>query len=157
MDDCLLCRAAAADEALDRVEVWSDGLWRLTCSLSAEVPGFAYLEPRRHIPSVADLDGSEADSFGPALSRATAALRAVTNAAQVYVYIFGDGVPHLHVHLAPHRPGDALSAAMIRGELVEVPGPDGTTLVHSREFPPLPHDELRAVAAAVAARLRAAP
>ena len=37
----------------------------------------------------------------------------------VYVYIFGDGVPHLHLHLAPHRPGDALNDQMIRGEIVE--------------------------------------
>ncbi len=36
----------------------------------------------------------------------------------VYVYVFGGGAPHLHIHLAPHRPGDALNDRMIKGEVV---------------------------------------
>ena len=30
------------------------------------------------------------------------------DAEQVYVYVFGDHVPHLHFNLAPHRAGDGL-------------------------------------------------
>ena len=41
-----------------------------------------------------------------------------TAAEVVYVYIFGDDVTHLHVHLAPHHSGDALNNQMIRGQLV---------------------------------------
>jgi hypothetical protein len=56
--DCPICRGAAFDPELDRIPVWEDGLWRLTVSLAAEVPGFAYLEPKRHVPYVTDLDGA---------------------------------------------------------------------------------------------------
>ena len=56
-DDCLLCRVRAADSRLSRIQVWEDELWRLTVSLEAGVPGFAYLEPKRHIPTLADLSG----------------------------------------------------------------------------------------------------
>lgn len=139
---CILCRGADADAELDRIEVWQDAHWRLTVSLSAEVAGFAYLEPKRHISHIHALDGAEARTFGPALARCTQALKAVTQSEIVYVYIFGDGVPHLHVHLAPHRSGDALSDQMIRGEIVEEKLPNGLTRFYSQEFPGLPRDQL---------------
>ncbi|HCO03023.1 MAG TPA: hypothetical protein DIT48_06630, partial [Actinobacteria bacterium] len=64
----------------------------------------------------------------------------------VYVYVFGGGVPHLHVHLAPHREGDALNTQLIKGDLVEEHLPSGVTRILSREYPPLPQDECRAAA-----------
>ncbi len=152
--DCIICRGRDGDAEWHRIQVWEDDLWRLTVSLAAEVPGFAYLEPKRHIPSIADLDGEEARTFGPVLARVTKALRAETGAEQVYVYVFGGGVPHIHLHLAPHRAGDALSDQMIRGELVETKMESGITMFHSAEFPPLPEAQLREVAARIERRLR---
>lgn len=143
---CIFCRGREADGELDRVEVWQDEHWRLTIALASEVAGFAYLEPKRHISHIHALDGAEAATFGPAMARSTAALRSATGADVVYVYIFGDGVPHLHVHLAPHRDGDALSDRMIRGEIVEEKMPNGMTRFFSAEFPALPRDELQRIA-----------
>ena len=151
--DCVICRGADGDAALRRLLVWEDRHWRLTVSLDAEVPGFSYLEPKRHIPHITDLDGTEAQTFGEVLARTSNVLREETGAAFVYVYIFGDGVPHLHAHLAPHRPDDALNSAMIRGELHEERLPSGFTSFVSKEFPPLPEHELRAVALRVQRRL----
>jgi diadenosine tetraphosphate (Ap4A) HIT family hydrolase len=108
--DCPMCRGAAADEELERIQVWDDALWRLTVSLATEV------------------------------------LKEATGAPIVYVYIFGDGVAHLHVHLAPHRAGDALNDQMIRGEVVEEKLPSGMTRVVSREFPALPREHALDVA-----------
>ena len=152
-DDCLLCRGRAADSRLSRIQVWEDELWRLTVSLEAEVPGFAYLEPKRHIPTLADLSGDEAQTFGGVLARVSAVLREVTEAEIVYVYIFGDHIPHLHVHLAPHTAGDPLSNQMIRGELVSEQLVGGATRIVSREFPPLPAEKLKQVAEEIADRL----
>lgn len=153
--DCIICRREAGDAQLHRLEVWRDDLWRLTVSLDAEVLGFAYLEPLRHIPTSADIDGPEAASFGAVLAKAVQALKEATGAAIVYVYIFGDGVPHLHVHLAPHRDGDALNSQMIRGEIVSEKMPDGFERFYSREFPALPEADQRRVAETVARRLAA--
>jgi diadenosine tetraphosphate (Ap4A) HIT family hydrolase len=149
--DCPMCRGAAADQELERVEVWQDAHWRLTVSLSSEVAGFSYLEPKRHIRTITELDGPEAATFGPALARCTRALKDATGAEVVYVYIFGDGVPHLHLHLAPHRAGDALSDRMIRGEIVEENLPNGMTRFFSNEFPALPRELLEQVAVQVRA------
>jgi diadenosine tetraphosphate (Ap4A) HIT family hydrolase len=151
--DCPMCRGAAADEELERIEVWQDAHWRLTVSLSSEVAGFAYLEPRRHIRYITELDGPEAATFVPALARSSRVLKEATDAEVVYVYVFGDGVPHLHLHLAPHRSGDALSDQMIRGEIVEEKLPNGMTRFFSEDFPALPRDQLVTLAAQVRARM----
>ena len=66
--ECILCRGAEADTELERIEVWQDSHWRLTVSLSSEVAGFAYLEPKRHISHIHELDGDEVHTFGPALA-----------------------------------------------------------------------------------------
>lgn len=153
-EDCPICREPGIDAEFDRIPVWEDSLWRLTVSLSSEVPGFAYLEPKRHVPHVTDLDGAEAASLGPVLARCSRVLKEASGAELVYVYIFGGGIPHLHVHLAPHSRGDALNDQMIRGELVDEPLPSGGTRIVSAQFPPLPRAELQAVADRVRDRLR---
>ena len=141
--DCPACRGTDGDHELHRTEVWSDPRWRLTTSLSSEVLGFSYLEPRRHITAITGLDGEEAATLGDVLGRCTAAVCDATGAEQTYVYVFGSGIPHLHFMLAPHRQGDALSDRMLKGEAVETQLPNGAVLVSSADYPPLPEDELR--------------
>lgn len=141
-----MCRGPAADAELERIEVWADAHWRLTVSLATRVPGFAYLEPKRHIAYITDLDGEEARTFGTALATSTRALKEAAGADIVYVYIFGGGVPHFHVHLAPHRAGDALNDQMIRGEVFEEKLPNGMTRLISHEFPAVPREELAEIA-----------
>jgi len=143
---CVLCRGPDGDQELDRVQVWEDELWRLTTARSGEVAGFSFLEPKRHIPHITDLDADEAQTLGIVMARTTRAIQDATGADVVYVYVFGDGIPHLHLHLAPHRKGDPLNDHMIRGELVETPLPNGATAIISRDFPELPpsqHEEVR--------------
>ncbi len=119
--------------------MWADRLWRLTTAFEGPLLGFSYLEPKRHVPHLTDLDGAEARTLGAALARTTRALRRAARAEVVYVYVFGDGIPHLHLHLAPHRKGDPLSDRMIRGTLVETPLPSGATRLESRDYPLLPN------------------
>lgn len=145
MSDCTLCAGPAGDPELLREEVWGDALWRFSMSTEGVTTGFGYLEPRRHVPHIEDLDGAEATTFGPTLARVAAALKAASGAERVYLYVFGGGIPHLHVHLAPHRDGDALNSAIIRGEVNDIPLPSGAHRLVSRDFPELPAPEIRAV------------
>ena len=114
-------------------------------SRHASTLGFAYLEPIRHIRSLADLDGPEAATFGPAIARASAALREASGAPLVYAYVFGGGIPHLHVHLAPNKPEGVLNTALISGEIEERKLPSGATEIISSEHPDLPQDQVEAV------------
>ena len=152
-DDCLVCSTPDADAKLYRMLVWENDLWRLTASLVAEVRGFCALEPKRHISHITDLDGEEAETFGPVLARVSNVLRLVTAADVIYLYHFGDGIPHLIVYLGPHREGDALSSQMVRGPVVTQRLPSGAELFVSEDHPPLLESELRDTAQSIADRL----
>lgn len=67
--------------------------------------GHLLVEPLRHAPGLADLTDAEARAVGWWCTRASRALRDVSGAEHVYAAVFGDGVPHLHVHLLPRFPG----------------------------------------------------
>jgi diadenosine tetraphosphate (Ap4A) HIT family hydrolase len=105
------------------------------------------------VPFITDLDGDEARTIGEVLASTTSALREATGSEHVYLYVFGEGIPHLHLHLAPHRLGDALSHDMIRGPVTEQQLPSGAFVVSNPEFPPLPEAELRQTAERVRALL----
>jgi diadenosine tetraphosphate (Ap4A) HIT family hydrolase len=72
-------------------------------------------------------------------------MKTAAGAELVYVYVFGGGIPHLHVHLGPHREGDALSSAIIRGDIAYEPMPSGAHRIVSRDFPELPAPDIDAV------------
>jgi diadenosine tetraphosphate (Ap4A) HIT family hydrolase len=115
-EECAICNGKA-DEEFKRVEVWSDKTWRFTTSRYRAVRGFCYLEPKRHIPYVTDLDGTEAAEFGVIIAKAARAIKSATNAKLVYVYIYGDHVPHIHIHLAPHTDGDIFVNDVVRSDV----------------------------------------
>jgi diadenosine tetraphosphate (Ap4A) HIT family hydrolase len=144
-DACLLCDGDRAAGELNREVVWEDDLWRLSMSRRGFTTGFGYLEPKRHVPHITDLEGEEAATFGPVLATVASALKSAAGAELVYVYVFGGGIPHLHVHLGPHREGDALSSAIIRGDFSYEPMPSGAQRIVSRDFPELPADEIGGV------------
>ena len=83
-------------------------------------------------------------------------LREATATALVYVYIFGDHVPHMHAHLAPHVDGDALNGSMIKGEVEERPLPSGAVAFVSKDYPEIDEERLRAVAESVRSLLSTA-
>ena len=149
VEGCALCRGAELDAELGRELVWESDLWRLTTSIGPgdPTPGFSYLEPKRHITHITELDGEEALTFGPVLARSCQALKEATGAEHVYIYVFGDSVPHLHLHLAPHSAGDALVETPLRGEFEEKALPSGHLAMLSKDFPAIPDHDLRAVAA----------
>jgi len=137
------------DATLGREQVWEDERWRLSTSVGPGdvTPGFSYLEPKRHIPDITQLDGDEATTLGPVIARCTRALKEATTAELVYVYVFGGGIPHLHLHLAPHVAGDALNDALLKGDFEARPHPSGGTLFISKDYPEIPQSVLRRVAA----------
>ena len=143
--NCLICRGPAGDAELDRVEVWRDDGWRLSMPRSGNTLGFAYLEPIRHIPYLADLDGAEAASFGPAIARASRVLREATGGALVYAYVFGGGIAHIHVHLAPNAPDGVLNTELISGRVEHRKLASGATEMISLDHPELPMDEIAGV------------
>ena len=114
-ENCDICNGTA-DTEFKRVEVWTNKNWRLTASTYSSVKGLCYLEPRRHITYITELDGEESVEFGTILSKTTKAIKEIFNAKLVYVYIFGGHIPHLHVHLAPHTEDDIFFGNIVKDE-----------------------------------------
>lgn len=142
------------DSALMRTEVWSDDLWRLTSAKASEVAGFSYLEPRRHIADITELDGDEAATLGTTIAAASKAIKGATGADLVYVYVFGDGVPHLHIHLAPHRTaGSPLVSDMIKGAKHRVNLASGEEVWVSDRYPLVDRDLMQAAIDGIRRRL----
>lgn len=69
--------------------------------LPAPLVGWTFLSTVRHVQGFADLDAAEVADVGPMLQRVSQAVRTLTGCDRVYAIAFGQGAPHLHVHLIP--------------------------------------------------------
>jgi histidine triad (HIT) family protein len=67
--------------------------------------GYLVAEPKRHAHGLGDLTDEEAAALGRLINRLARALKDVAGAEHVYSFVFGHGVPHLHVLVAPQYPG----------------------------------------------------
>jgi diadenosine tetraphosphate (Ap4A) HIT family hydrolase len=75
------------------------------------VPGWLVVAPARHVEQIDALRAEELSLLGPLLARVAAALRAETSCEKVYVSIFAEVLPHLHVHVIARPPGWAAAEA----------------------------------------------
>lgn len=94
---CIVCLTVGDEQPA----VYSDELWHAGILPGLEVPGWITLQTVRHTEQVTGMSAEEAATFGPRLLALSQAIKAVTAAERVYLYAFGDGVPHWHVLLAP--------------------------------------------------------
>jgi histidine triad (HIT) family protein len=67
--------------------------------------GTLFVEPKRHVPGIAELSDREAQQIGLLSSRLARALKQSEGAEHVYVFVLGHHVDHLHVWLVPRYPG----------------------------------------------------
>jgi len=85
------------------------------------VPGWLVVAPRRHVEQLDELAPDEARELGPLLKDASAALRQAAGGEKIYLAVFAEQLPHLHVHLVARPPGwplDERGAALLRSALV---------------------------------------
>jgi histidine triad (HIT) family protein len=66
--------------------------------------GHLMAELKRHAPGLAEQMNEEAQALGLLVARLSRALKASEGAEHVYLFVFGDQVPHLHLHLFPRYP-----------------------------------------------------
>lgn len=95
------------------------------------------MEPKRHVPSLAQLTPEEARQIGLYVSLTAKALQQVCGVEHVYSFVLGDRVPHLHIHVIGRYPG---APPEFRGIKVD-------------EWPDAPHGSIEEIAG-LAARLR---
>lgn len=69
------------------------------------VPGWFVVAPARHVEQIDALTPAELRALGPLVAATSAALRAETPCVRVYVGVFAEKLPHLHVHVIARPPG----------------------------------------------------
>lgn len=67
--------------------------------------GYLMIEPKRHVPGLAELTEEEARRVGWLITRLSGALKASEDAEHIYLFVLGHSGAHLHHHLVPRYPG----------------------------------------------------
>ncbi len=140
--DCFVCSKHRGEESVPGGLIYEDAL--VFANHIAVPPegraylGWCFVETRRHVPGLADLRDEEALAIGVLAAHLSRALKAELQAEQIYAFVLGDRVPHLHIHLIARHPGT----------------PQEYWGVHVDEWPQAPKGNEAEVAALVA-RLRA--
>ncbi|MEV4556859.1 HIT family protein [Kitasatospora sp. NPDC049285] len=107
--DCLFCRVAAGEVAVDTV--FADDLVLAFLDHRPLFPGHVLVIPRRHVPTLTDLTEEETGPYYSRVRLLTAAVERGMSAAGSFVAAnnrISQSVPHLHTHVVPRNPKDGL-------------------------------------------------
>lgn len=109
MSECFICSKQASGDALGCGVIYEDDLIFASHIAPADHASKAYLghvfvETKRHVARLGDLTDEEAAAVGVLVNDIAAVLRETEGAEHVYSHVYGDGVPHLHVHLQARYP-----------------------------------------------------
>lgn len=106
---CFICDKHALGDAAEGGVLYQDKLVYVghlhTMNVPAVYRGYLMVETRRHVSGLGELTDEEAEAVGRLVNRASRALRKGLGADHIFAFVYGTGVPHLHVHLAPRYPG----------------------------------------------------
>ena len=106
---CFICDKQASGDAFGLSVIHDDALV-FASHIAPGDDGVAYLghvfvETKRHVARLGHLTDAEAAAVGRLVNDLSAALLDAAGAEHVYSHVYGDGVPHLHVHLVARYPG----------------------------------------------------
>jgi diadenosine tetraphosphate (Ap4A) HIT family hydrolase len=107
--DCFVCRKHKSLEFVPGGPIYEDDLvfsghsWSMSEQETTYLGGFI-VEPKRHVPTWAELNDEEAETIGIVIRNVSRALKKGANAEHVYVFVLGHHVPHLHVWVVPRYP-----------------------------------------------------
>jgi len=110
--DCFICRKHRREVVMPGGAIYEDDLLYAghvhvpeDQSKSTAYLGWLVVETKRHVPELSDLTDDEAQALGLLVVRLSRALMVSEKGEHVYVFLFGDGVRHVHMHVIARYPG----------------------------------------------------
>ena len=117
-DSCAICRLHADPSMAAALEIARSDHWLLRHHpLPAPLPGWLLLDARRHLAGPLAFSDQEAASWGVAVRAVSQLVQELSGCDRVYAMAFGEGAPHLHLHLIPRFAADPASAAWAVADL----------------------------------------
>jgi diadenosine tetraphosphate (Ap4A) HIT family hydrolase len=115
---CAICQLHGDGHAREAFEIGRGELWLLRHHPDpAPLAGWLLLDARRHLGGPLDFNDSEAVAWGAAVRHGCQLVQRLTGCERVYAIAFGEGAPHLHLHLIPRHAADPASAAWAVADL----------------------------------------
>lgn len=105
--ECFICQKHRGEIAFPGGAIYEDHLVYAGHVRADQGPvylGHLMAELKRHAPGLAEQTNEEAQALGLLVARLSRALKACEGAEHIYLFVFGDQVPHLHLHLFPRYP-----------------------------------------------------
>ena len=132
---CPICRIHHDPAARGAYEIGRGSHWLLRHHPDpAPLVGWLLLDSLRHVAGPVDFNDQEAASWGLAVRYASALLKELTGCDRVYAIAFGEGAPHLHLHLIPRFADDPRTSAWLVA--------DHYRAVAATELEPAPPEQL---------------
>lgn len=101
-EDCPICAIHRNRQMIERYEIRRSRLWILRHHPDpSPLKGWLLLDSIRHCSGPIDFLDDEASDWGDAVRHASRLVRGLTGCDRVYAIAFGEGAPHLHLHLIP--------------------------------------------------------
>jgi histidine triad (HIT) family protein len=106
---CFVCRKHRGLELVPGGPIYEDELvfaghaWSGQDRQAPYLGGFI-VEPKRHLPTWAELEDAEAERIGRVIRDVSRALKVAVEAEHIYVFVMGHQIDHLHVWVVPRYP-----------------------------------------------------
>lgn len=109
---CAICQIHGNPIQQEAYEIGRGARWLLRHHPDpSPLAGWLLLDACRHLGGPIAFSDQEALSWGAAVRHASQLVQRLTGCERVYAIAFGEGAPHLHLHLIPRFASDPASAA----------------------------------------------
>ena len=108
--ECFICRKHKGLENIPGGAIFEDELVyishaQLWKNETKHYLGHVFVEPKRHLPLLADLTKEESQAIGYFTSLVAKALVEILSVEHVYSFVLGHHIDHVHVHIIGRYPG----------------------------------------------------
>jgi len=109
-ETCFICRKHRGLEQVPGGPVYEDErvfaghCWSVEDQLAPYLGAFI-VEPKRHLPSWAELSDGESETVGKVIRDVARGLKELGQVEHIYVFVLGHQVPHLHIWVMPRYVG----------------------------------------------------